>query len=74
MVNGKQATIAWYVNNNKISHMDPTVVTDVIHNIEARFGKMTVTWGKEQVFLGMKISLTKTEVWPYACGNMWRRH
>ena len=30
MVNGKQCTVAWYVDDNKISHMDPTVVTEVI--------------------------------------------
>jgi hypothetical protein len=59
MVNGKQATIAWYVDDNKILDMDPTVVTDVINNIEARFGKMTVTRRKEHVFLGMKISFNK---------------
>jgi hypothetical protein len=53
---GKQCTIVWYVDDTKISHVDATVVTHVIGKIEKRFGKMTVTRGKEHVFLGMNIS------------------
>ncbi|KAI2505429.1 Reverse transcriptase (RNA-dependent DNA polymerase) [Fragilaria crotonensis] len=56
IINGKQCTIAWYVDDMKISHVDPNVVTEVIEQIESRFGKMTVTRGKEHIFLGMKIS------------------
>jgi hypothetical protein len=55
MIDGKQCTIAWYVDDNKISHADGNVVTHIIETIEARFGKMTVTRGKEHVFLGMDI-------------------
>jgi hypothetical protein len=55
LINGKQCTIAWYVDDNKILHVDPSVVTDVIAKIEERFGKMTVTRGKQHVFLGMDI-------------------
>jgi hypothetical protein len=53
--NGKQCTIVWYVDDNKVSHAHDKVVTDVIEKIEARFGKMTVTRGKKHVFLGMDI-------------------
>ena len=42
-INGKQCTIAWYVDDNKISHVDPDVVTSIIEKIEERFDKMTVT-------------------------------
>jgi len=55
-VKGKQCTVAWYVDDNKISHVDATVVTDVIEKIEAKFGKMTVTRGKHHVFLGIDIT------------------
>ncbi|KAI2490768.1 Reverse transcriptase (RNA-dependent DNA polymerase) [Fragilaria crotonensis] len=55
VINGKQCTVAWYVDDMKISHVDPNVVTQVIEQIEDRFGKMTVTRGKEHTFLGMKI-------------------
>ena len=59
MVNGKQCTIAWYVDDNKISHVDPNIVTNVINNIESRFGKMAVTRGDEHVFLGMKVKFDR---------------
>lgn len=57
-IKGKQCTIAWYVGDNKISHVDPEVVTMVIEKMEQRFDKMTVTRGKEHVFLGMNIRYT----------------
>ena len=55
-IEGKQCTIAWYVDDNKISHVDDTVVTDIIEKIEAKFGKMTETRGKHHMFLGMDIT------------------
>ena len=55
IINGKQCTIAWYVDDNKISHVDSRVVTGIIKAIEKRFGKMSVTRGKVHVFLGMNI-------------------
>ena len=55
MIDGKQCTITWYVDDTKISHVDPKVVTAVIEQIEAKFGKMTVKRGDEHVFLGMHI-------------------
>ena len=55
MVNGKQCTICWYVDDTKISHVDPGVVDDVITKIEERFGKMVVTRGKKHNFVGMDI-------------------
>ena len=57
-INGKQCTIAWYVDDTKISHVDAAVVTDIIEQIERRFDKMTVTRGKEHTFLGMNITYT----------------
>ena len=59
VINGKQCTICWYVDDTKISHVDAAVVTDIIEKIEGKFGKMTVTRGKQHTFLGMKITLQK---------------
>jgi hypothetical protein len=56
IIDGKQCTIAWYVDDNKLSHADDNVVTNIIETIEGRFGKMTVTRGKDHVFLEMDIS------------------
>lgn len=57
MDNGKQCTVAWYVDNNKILHVDSAIVTGVIELIEGHFRKMTVRRGKEHVFLGMNIKI-----------------
>ena len=57
-INDKQCTIAWYVDDMKISHVDPNVVTSVISMIEDYFDKMTVTRGRTHTFLGMKIVYT----------------
>jgi hypothetical protein len=56
MINGKQSTIAWYVDDNKISHEDPKVNSETVRIIEETFGKMTVTRGKKHVFLGMNVT------------------
>lgn len=57
-INGKQCTIAWYVDDTKISHVDAAVVTDIIKQLEGKFNKMTVTRGKEHTFLGTRIRYT----------------
>ena len=59
MIDGKQCTIAWYVDDTKISHADHNVVSMIIDKLEERFDKMTVTRGDKHVFLGMNIAYTK---------------
>jgi hypothetical protein len=56
VIDGKQCTIVWHVDDTKISHEDNKAVSHVIQKIEARFGEMAVTRGKEHVFLGMNIT------------------
>jgi hypothetical protein len=58
-IDGKQCTIAWYVDDTKISHEDPEIVSAIIKKLEERFDKMTVTRGKKHVFLGMDITYTE---------------
>ena len=55
MVDGKQCTICWYIDDTKISHVDPKVVDQIISKIEDRFGKMTVTCCKAHNFVGMDL-------------------
>ena len=54
IIDGNQCTICWYVNDNKISHIDSKVV-QIIKEIEDDFGKMTVKRGKKHTFVGMDI-------------------
>jgi Reverse transcriptase (RNA-dependent DNA polymerase) len=59
-IEGSQCTVSWYVDDNKISHVNPDVVTMIIDKIEEKFDKMTVTRGNEHVFLGMHIKYDKS--------------
>jgi len=43
LFDGKQCMIAWYIDDNKISQIDPRVVSMIIDHLEEHFGKMTVT-------------------------------
>ena len=47
-IENKQCTILWYVDDNKISHVNPKVVDDIIERIESKFGKMTKTRGDKR--------------------------
>jgi hypothetical protein len=58
MIDGKQCTILWHVDDLKMSHVDPGVNTKVITMIDAEFGKeaaITVTRGKIHDYLGMTL-------------------
>jgi Reverse transcriptase (RNA-dependent DNA polymerase) len=56
VINGSQCTVAWYVNDTKISHTDPNIVSDIISSIEKHFGEMTKTRGNKHTFLGMDVT------------------
>ena len=58
MIDGKQCTILWHVDDLKISHVDPEAVTGIIELIDKEFGKegpITVTRGKVHDYLGMTL-------------------
>ena len=55
IINGKKCTLTWYVDDNKVSHVEQTVVDEVIDKIEKRFPGLTVTKGNEKTFIGIKM-------------------
>lgn len=59
IIDGKQCTICWHVDDSKISHADPKVVDSVIKMIESEFGEMTVTRGNKHNYVGMNFELMK---------------
>ena len=61
-IKGKQCTICWYVDDNKISHEDPKVIEEVIKKIEDKFGSMSKTIGNEHDFLGMNIKYKNKKI------------
>ena len=58
-INGKQCTIAWYIDDNKLSHADPKVVDETLEMIEKYFGDIKVSRGNTHNFLGMEIEFMK---------------
>jgi hypothetical protein len=55
IIKGKQCSVVWYVDDNKVSHVRASVVSKIIKAIEADFGEMTVTRGTSHTFIGMDI-------------------
>ena len=55
MIEGKQCTLAFYVDDNKLSHVSSKVVDDVLDTIEGYFPGLVTERGKCLNFLGMEI-------------------
>ena len=51
----KQCTISWYVDDNKVSHVDEEVNKKLIETIYENLGNLTVSRGNKHKFLGMDI-------------------
>ena len=41
----------WYVDYNKLSHVDPNVVTEILEEIKKHFGELVIRRGDEYYFL-----------------------
>ena len=67
MVHGKQLTVVWHVDDLKISHVSPKVVTRMItwlkRTYESMFedgmGAMKASHGKSHVYLGMNLDFSE---------------
>ena len=55
IIEGKQCTVAWHVDDLKISHSDEKVVRQIIQQLEKEYGTMTVTTGKVHTYCGMDL-------------------
>ena len=62
IVNASQATITYHVNDLKISHRDPVVVTRIINKLRKKYGKvspLSVARGEIHDYLGMALDFRK---------------
>ena len=73
-VNAKQYTVIWYVDDAKILHVDPAVVTSILLGLEKRFGKLSINRGKQHTFVGMSINLNNNKTIILAMGLHQRMH
>ena len=58
IIDDKQCTILWPVDDLKKSHVDPAVISGVLSDIDTEYekiSKMTITRGKVHKYLGMTI-------------------
>ena len=53
MVNGKQMTVCWHVDDLKMFHAKEDVLTAFINRLEGIYGKLSVLRGKVHEYLGM---------------------
>jgi hypothetical protein len=57
-INGKHCTILWHVDDIKVSHEDPDVVSQIVGLFKGAYGKaapLTITRGKIHDYLGMTL-------------------
>ena len=63
MFDGNQCTILWYVFDNKLSHVDQNVVTDILEEIKKHFGDLVIIRGDTNDFLGSTIKKGMKRRW-----------
>jgi len=62
MVEGKQLTVVFHVDNGMVTHENPLVVTNFLKQLESIYGKtdpLTIQRGKQHEYLGMSIDFGK---------------
>lgn len=61
IIEGKQCTVLWWVDDLKISHVDQSVIEAILARLNERFGKeqpLTVSRGRIHDYLGMRFDYT----------------
>ena len=58
IIDGKQCTIGFYVDDNMISHVKTSVVDDVLKLIEGYFPGLQIQRGRKLDFLGLEVEFT----------------
>ena len=61
MIDGNKFTIVWYVDENKLSYVDPNLVTYILEEIRKHFGYMVISRGDTHYFLGMNHKIWKNK-------------
>ena len=53
MIGVIQCTIAWYVDDKTLSHINLALISDIINKVKKIFGDISVVRGNKHTFLGM---------------------
>ena len=60
-INDKQCMIVWLVDDLKILHAEPDMVTEIINMLQQEFGKqvpLTIKHGKKHDYLGLTLDFS----------------
>ena len=63
IVNGQQFTICWYVDDLKLSHVEPKEVTKMLEILNVKFKQMSITRGSKHTYLGMNFEIKNKKVY-----------
>ena len=50
-----KCTIAWYIEDNKLSHKNLKLIQDIINEVKRHFGQLSAVRGNKHTLLGMNI-------------------
>lgn len=56
IINNKQCTIYYHVDDTKVSHVERKIARDIFDSLENKFSKMKVVIGQKHEFLGMRLT------------------
>ena len=74
LVNGKQFTLVWYVDDNKGSHMEFKLSEDLVNYFKSHFGELVVNRGRKHTFLSVNINITEVKMFRYIQkSNFWKQ-
>ena len=62
MIESTQYTIAWYVDDSKLSHKNPEMISYIINELKKIFGELYVVRGNKHTFLGMNIEVKYSKI------------
>jgi hypothetical protein len=71
IINGKQCTVVWHVDDLKVSHVDPAVMTSILDLLDGKYGQevvggkrspLTITRGVLHYYLGMTLDYSESGV------------
>ena len=55
VIEGTQCNILWHTDDNKLSHKNPEVISDIINEVKKSFGELYGERGNKHTLLGMNI-------------------
>ena len=58
VINGKQCTLSWYVDDNRLSHVETKEVDEILEILRRHIGHLTIQQGKKSIYLWMNIMIT----------------